>query len=83
MPPPLLSLPCCVALAWAMNPPGIVDNKSCPGKFPDDFYFCLGASCNHNKSHKGWSSHNIGSGGEMSEGAATNSIGPGEDLRHS
>ena len=28
--------------------------------------------------HKGWSSHDIGSGGEMSVGTVTGSMGPGE-----
>ena len=45
--------------------------------------FCLGESCNYRENHKDWSYSSIGSGGKMSEGAATRRTGPGEDLRHS
>ena len=37
-----------------------------------------GATCSYNKMHKGWSSHDIGSGGETSVGTVTGSMGPGE-----
>ena len=59
-----LSFPMTSLLAvwpWcAMCPPKPLSNKPCFFRVP--WWCCWGASCSHNKNHKGWCSHNIGSG---------------------
>ena len=48
-----------------MFPPGLMSNKPCLPKFLH-VTLLLSTSCNHNKSHKGWSSHNLELKGEKS-----------------
>ena len=71
-----------------MNPPELLSNKLCFCRFPTNWqvvcltiqrWLLLRASCNHNKTHKGWSSYNTGTG----QGNASSNTDQNECPRHS